>query len=418
MKYRYRVLVFLFVASVITYVDRICISAGGVAIQKDLGLSLEQWGWALSAFVLSYGIFEIPTGAMGDRVGPRKTLTRIVTWWSVFTALTGAVQGFKSLLLVRFLFGIGEAGAFPNFSATISRWFPTRERARAQSIVWMGSRIGGAVSPLIVIPLQQHFGWRVSFYVFGVIGLAWAVAWYFWFRDRPAEQKGITQEEVAEIGVHAGSSHAAIPWRKLFSNANIWWLMLMYHANAWCGFFYLSWMHTFLSKGRDFSPGDLIMLSWLPFLFGGVANVIGGFTSDFLVRKIGLKWGRRIQGVGGLAMATLFLLLVVFTQDKVLTIVFLALAYGFSDFALPVAWAVCLDIGNKDAGVVSGSMNMAAQVGSFFTTAMFPYVVNWYGSYNAPLVFISALSLVATLSWFWIDASRPLDMGEEAVERA
>lgn len=409
MKFRYSVLGFLFLASIITYVDRICISVAGKTIQEELGLTLEQWGWVLGAFVLSYGLFEVPAGAMGDRLGPRRVLTRIVAWWSVFTALTGAVQGFKQLVVVRFLFGMGEAGAFPNFSAAIARWFPSHERARAQSIVWMASRVGGAVAPLIVIPLQQAFGWRTSFYIFGGIGLAWAALWFLWFRDYPAEKKGVPARELEEIG--AGGTrgeHAATPWRRLFAQPNLWWIMLMYHANAWCGFFYLTWMHTFLANGRHFTPADLLSFSWLPFVFGGLANLAGGFTSDALVKRIGLRWGRRLLGFGGLGLAAVFLILTVFTTDKFLTILWLALAYGCSDFALPVAWAVCLDVGEKHAGVVTGAMNMAGQLGSFLTTVLFGYIVVAFGTYNAPLIPIAVMSLVGALAWLKIDATRPL----------
>ncbi|AHF91463.1 MFS transporter [Opitutaceae bacterium TAV5] len=414
MKYRYRVLGFLFFASVITYVDRVCISVAGHTIQEDLGLSLEQWGWVLGAFVLSYGLFEVPAGAMGDRIGPRRVLTRIVGWWSVFTALTGMAQGFRQLVVVRFLFGMGEAGAFPNFSATIARWFPVHERARAQSVVWMGSRVGGAVAPVLVIPLQQAFGWRTSFYVFGAVGLVWAVVWCVWFRDKPSEKRGVTPEEVREIegaAVDSGAAahvRAGTPWKQLFGKANLWWIMLMYHANAWCGFFYLTWMHIFLAKGRGFTPGELVALSWMPFVFGAVANLAGGFASDLLVKRIGLKWGRRLLGFGGLGMATVFLTLTIFTEGKLLTVVYLALAYGCSDFALPVAWAVCLDVGAKNAGVVTGAMNMAGQAGSFLTTVLFGYIVVAFGSYNAPLVPIALMSLVGTLAWLRIDPTKPL----------
>lgn len=414
MKYRYRVLGFLFFASLITYVDRVCISVAGPVMQADLGLSLEQWGWVLGAFVLSYGLFEIPAGAMGDRIGPRRVLTRIVAWWSVFTALTGVVQGFRQLVIVRFLFGMGEAGAFPNFSATIARWFPLHERARAQSIVWMASRLGGAISPVLVIPMQHAFGWRVTFYIFGAIGLIWAVAWYFWFRDRPREKAGVTPQEITDIevgtdGLASSHSTAGTPWRQLFSKPNLWWIMLMYHSNAWCGFFYLTWMHIFLAKGRGFTSGDLVALSWLPFIFGAAANLLGGFTSDWLVKRIGLKWGRRSLGFGGLGLATIFLTATIFTEAKVPTILFLALAYGASDFALPIAWAVCLDVGHKHAGVVTGSMNMAAQAGSFLTTVLFGYIVVWSGgNYNAPLIPIAIMSLIGTLAWLMIDPTKPL----------
>jgi predicted MFS family arabinose efflux permease len=199
------------------------------------------------------------------------------------------------------------------------------------------------------------------------------------------------------------------PWKELFSKANLWWIMLMYHSNAWCGFFYLTWMHTFLANGRGFSAGDLLKFSWLPFVFGAAANLLGGFTSDLLVKRIGLKWGRRLLGFGGLGFATVFLAAACFTQDKVLTILFLALAYGASDFALPVAWAVCLDVGHQHAGVVTGSMNMAAQAGSFLTTVLFGYIVVWTGgNYNAPLIPIAVMSLVGTLCWLMIDATKPL----------
>lgn len=409
MKYRYRVLGFIFFASVITYVDRICISIAGKSIQEDLGLSLEQWGWVMSIFVVSYGLFEIPSGALGDRIGPRRVLTRIVAWWSAFTALTGLAQGFKSLLVIRFLFGMGEAGAFPNFSAAIARWFPTTERARAQSVVWMASRIGGAVAPLLVIPLQQAYGWRVSFFVFGAVGALWAGLWFWWFRDRPAEKTGIDSREIAEIeGGSSRGPYIRTSWRLLFRQGNLWWIMLMYHANAWCGFFYLTWMHIFLISGRGYTPQNLIALSWLPFVVGALANLCGGALSDALVRKIGLKWGRRWLGFGGLGMATVFLTATIFTEGKLLTVIWLALAYGCSDFALPVAWAVCMDVGKKNVGVVTAAMNTAGQLGSFLTTVLFGYIVVAFGSYNAPLVPIALMSAVGALAWLRIDASRPL----------
>ena len=409
MKYRHRVLGFLWCLSIITFVDRVCISVAGKTIQEDLGLSLKQWGWVLGAFVLSYGIFEIPSGALGDRFGPRLTLTRIVTWWSLFTGLTGLVRSFWQLLVVRFLFGVGEAGAFPNSSVAIARWFPVVERARAQGIVWMGSRIGGALSPLLVIPIQQAYGWRMSFYVFGAVGLVWAGLWFWWFRDHPAARRGITPEELQEINATpAGTKHTPLPWRRVLAQPNLWWIMLMYHANAWCGFFFLTWLHTFLQNGRGYTADNLITYSWLPFALGAVANVAGGIASDALVKRIGLKWGRRLIGTSAYAVTTVMIVATIYTDDKFLTILFLALGYSISDFALPVAWAVCLDVGQEHAGAVTGAMNMAGQIGSFLTTVLFGYLVSAFGTYNAPLVPIAIMSVVASLAWLKIDASKPL----------
>lgn len=408
MKIRYRVLGLLVVASIITYVDRICISILGTSIQEDLGLTLEQWGWVLGAFVVSYGALEIPVGAMCDRVGPRRVLTRIVVWWSVFTALTELAKGFRQLVVIRFLFGAGEEGAFPSFSAAIMRWFPPAERARAQSAVWMASRLGGAIAPLLVIPIQQAYGWRVSFIAFGAVGLIWAAVWYLWFRDDPAELRGITERELGEIAPEASSTsrHAAKFEWSVFGKPTLWWLMAMYHANAWCGFFYLSWMHTFLVRGRGFTPNELLALSWLPFVLGAGANLVGGWTSDALVRRHGLRFGRRAVGFCGLAAATVFLTLAIFTEHKVWTVVWLALAYGSSDLALPVAWAVCLDVGGKHTGTVTAAMNTAGQLGAFCTTVSFGYLVGAFGSYNAPLLPIAVMSAFGAMAWLQIDATK------------
>lgn len=407
MKYRYRVLAACFFLAIITYVDRVCISVAGNEIKDDLGLSLEQWGWVLGAFVLSYGLFEMPAGAMGDRLGPRKVLTRIVVWWSIFTGLTGLAQGFKQLVLVRFLFGAGEAGAYPNMSVVISRWFPSGERARAQSVVWMASRLGGALAPVLVIPIQQAYGWRASFFIFGVIGMVWAVTWFWWFRDDPRKKAGVTEAELQEIDEgRTASDPAPTPWRHLFAQPNMWWIMLMYHANAWCGFFYLTWLHIFLSKGRGFNAQELIAYSWMPFVVGAGANLVGGFAGDALVRRVGIKWGRRLVGCCALSAAAVFLTATIFVENKVLAVALLALAYGCSDFAMPAAWAVCLDVGHRHAGVVTGAMNMAGQIGSFLTTVLFGYIVVAFDSYNAPLVPIAFMSVVGALAWLKIDPTR------------
>src|SRR5688572_9272486 len=301
MKYRHRVLGMLFLLSIITYVDRVCISVAGPRMMKDLDIAPERWGWVVGAFAIAYAAFEIPTGSMGDRLGPRRVLTRIVIWWSAFTSLTGAVSNYYLLLVVRFLFGAGEAGAYPNASATISRWFPVVERARAHGIVWMASRVGGAISPLLVLPIQIAYGWRASFFVFGILGVVWAIVWYIWFRDHPSEKAAVTAEEIEEIDTGTSPAiHRGLPWGQALRSPNLWWIMFMYHTYCWGSFFYLSWLHTFLAKGRGFDDGDLARLSWLPFAFGGTANLLGGIVSDRLVKRIGLKWGRRSVGLAGL----------------------------------------------------------------------------------------------------------------------
>lgn len=421
-KYRHRVLGFLFLLSVITYIDRVCISVAGKTIQEDMGIAPEKWGWILGAFAISYAAFEIPSGSMGDRIGPRKVLTRIVIWWSAFTSLTGVVRSFPALLGVRFLFGAGEAGAYPNSSAAISRWFPFVERARAHGLVWMASRVGGAISPLLVVPIQAAYGWRTSFIVFGVMGVAWAAAWYWWFRDHPSEKAGVTASEIEEIGTGAKpEAHAGLPWGQALRSPNLWWIMLMYHTYCWGSFFYLSWLHTFLENGRGFSKADLVAYSWLPFVFGGTANMLGGITSDYMVKRVGLKWGRRLCGLIGLGASAIFLLATTLTQDKVASVLLLALGYAGSDFMLPVAWAVCLDVGRKYAGAVTGAMNTAGQIGSFATSVTFGYLVSYFGSYDAPLIPMGILTGISALLWLKIDPTHQLvkePVAEDPLQKA
>lgn len=286
MKKRHIVLVLLSSLSVILFLDRICISVAGPRMQDELGIPPERWGWILGAFVLAYGLFEIPTGAMGDRGGQRGVVTRIVLWWSAFTCLTGVVSGFVPLLVVRFLFGAGEAGAYPNSSGSIARWFPPVERARAQGWVLGAGRLGGALTPLIVVPIQAALGWRASFWIFGAMGAVWAVAWRRIYRDRPAEHPGITAAELAEIGDgHAAPLHASIPWGLLVRSRQLWLIVAMYSFYAWGPWFYFSWLHTYLVKGRGFSEAEMGALSSLPFILGALANLAGGWLSDRMAAR-------------------------------------------------------------------------------------------------------------------------------------
>jgi ACS family glucarate transporter-like MFS transporter len=202
LKYRYRVGALLFLLAAITFLDRVCISVAGPRIQEHLHTRPQQWGWVVGVFAMAYAVFEIPGGWMGDQFGPRITVTRIVLWWSAFTALTGAVSSYPLLLLTRFSFGAGEAGANPNAAASIASWFPASERGRAFGVLAMAMQTGGALSPLIVVPIQIRYGWRASFYVFALVGVVWAAVWFIWFRDTPKEKRGDCTE--VEQDVSAG----------------------------------------------------------------------------------------------------------------------------------------------------------------------------------------------------------------------
>jgi MFS family permease len=369
----------------------------------------------VGVFAIAYAAFEIPSGSMGDRIGPRKVLTRIVLWWSAFTTLTGLAWSYLVLLPVRFLFGAGEAGAYPNSSSSIAKWFPTVERARAHGLVWMASRVGGAVTPFLVIPIQKAYGWRASFFVFGFLGVIWAVVWYKWYRDTPAEKPGVTREELAEIGPPLAKSHHGLPWGIALRKGNLWAIMFMYLTYCYGSFFFLSWLHTYLVKGRGFTE-QALLLSTIPFILGALANMTGGFVSDFMVKKWGLRWGRRSVAMIGLGSAAAFTVLTILTEHQYLALLFLGLSYAGSDFMLPTAWAVCLDVGKKYAGAVTGAMNTAGQIGSTISSVLFGYFVGMAGAwgfqareqYNFPLIPMTVMLTISALLWLKIDPTEQL----------
>ena len=268
MRFRHRVLGLLILLFAITYIDRVCISVAGPRMQEDLGIDPVGWGWVTAMFTLSYCLFEIPTGALGDRIGPRRVLTRIVLWWSAFTALTGAVSNYPLLLLTRFCFGAGEAGAFPNASIVVSRWFPPRQRASISGVILMASQIGGALAPLLIVPIQMRYGWRASFFVFGAVGAVWAAAWYAGFVTRRAEmprhQPGRARETRPSSGARAG-----FPWRIAAAIGDVLALLGMAFCYIYVYTFFQTWFHTFLVRGRGFCEGGLL-LSALPYVVAAV----------------------------------------------------------------------------------------------------------------------------------------------------
>ena len=391
----------------ITYLDRVCISVAGPRIQDALHIGPFQWGWVIGAFTISYAVFEIPTGALGDRIGPRKVLTRIVLWWSVFTSVTGLVMGFYPLLLTRFLFGAGEAGAFPNASVAVSRWFPMRERGRAMGVMLMASQLGGAAAPLLVVPIQMHYGWRASFYVFGLVGVAWSAVWWWWFRDSPREKKGVTEAEIEETaGLVTGARHG-LPWKIALRSMNFWAVVTVAFCYVYTFNFFQSWFHTYLVRAQAYSEDDLLM-SCLPFLVAAAANLSGGLVSQSLVRRYGLKWGRRAIGLAGMAVAAPCLVAVMFVHQWLWALLLLSVAYGGITFQQPIVFAACLDIGGEYAGEVVGAMNTSAQVGSLTSSLAFGYLVSRFGNYSLPFIPMAALSVLGFFLWLKVDASEAL----------
>src|SRR5579863_8196105 len=180
----------------ITYMDRVNISSAVPVIQKELGFSMVTVGWILSSFRWGYALFQIPGGWLGDRIGPRKALALIVTWWSIFTSATALAWNATSMVVIRFLFGVGESGAFPIATRSLSRWMLPSERGFAQGITHAGSRLGAALTPPLVVLLIVNYGWRSAFFIFGVFGIAWAAIWFAWYRDTPEQHASVNEAEL------------------------------------------------------------------------------------------------------------------------------------------------------------------------------------------------------------------------------
>jgi ACS family glucarate transporter-like MFS transporter len=417
MKYQHRVLGMLSLLSIITYVDRVCIAVAGPRMQDSLHISPQAWGWVTSVFFLAYSAFEIPTGALGDRIGPRRVLTRIVLWWSAFTSLTGTVTSYPLLLLVRFCFGMGEAGAYPNASAVIARWMPPLHRARAWGIVWMTSQIGAAISPLLVVPIQVRYGWQASFFVFGFLGVIWSAVWYVWFRDSPTEMKGISAIELQEIGAEPPVRHGGLPWGQALRNGELWRIAAIGACYVYTLGFFQGWLQTYLVRGHGYTEAALV-LSSLPYVVGACANGIGGLASDWLVRRFGLRTGRRALGVFGLGSAATFMAATIVTTSGGWALVFLSLAYAGILVQQPNLCAVCLDTGRKHAGAVFGFMNTAANAASAVSSIAFGYQVAYFGNYNAPFVPMVAALCVGTWLWLKVDPTNELFEDDRALPSA
>lgn len=457
---RYLVLVLLCALACLTYLDRICIMRVQGDIERDLkfdqlsardeqalaakGLAhnldaraklsqdraTERMSWVFSAFVLGYVVFGLPGGWLADRFRPRAIILLIVLWWSLFTALTGGVTALVSLafrrpepwmflgamVLVRFLFGLGEAGAYPNIARALGRWFPFRERGAAQGAIWLSSRFGGAVAPTVIGSLVVVAGgWQRAFWVLGAMGLVWAVLFFLWFRDRPEEKASANQAECALIragaaeegSIYQDEAPAQVPWARLFFSPNLLWLYVASFTAAFSWFFYVTFLPKYLKEQFHVDYAHSEIMTGLPLLVGGVACLAGGRLSDVLIRATGSKrWGRSLQGAIGLGVAACCALAISRTDSAWTAILIICIASAFQDLALPAIWSASVDIGGRCAGTVGGCMNSVGAIGAMLSPLVAAKVAilwNW----KAVFVVFAASYFLGALAWLRVDASRP-----------
>jgi MFS family permease len=406
---RYTMLAFALGTMALAYIDRVAISLSSSSIQRDLGLTPSQMGFAFSAFTLSYALFEVPSGWLADRFGSRRMMTRIVVWWSAWTAATAAARGFTSLIGIRFLFGMGEAGVLPTLASAFRRWLPERERGRAFGLTVAAGALGSAIAQPIVGAMLGRFSWRESFVAFGLLGGAWALAWYAWMRDDPREHRGVSAAEVAEIGPPAHEPHTAVPWGRFLRSRNLIVICAMYFCAIYGWYFFMTWLPQYLENARGFSLAQTSWLAALPWLAIAAGCFFGGLVSDALVRRRGLRFGLRAPGIAGLPIAALMILGAIATPSAKIATAFLTAAAGFAALGIASAWSTCLAIGGRHGGVVSGAMNMFGNLGGATSPVVFGYCIEQLGSWNIPLASVAALYFVSGLMWWAVDPEVPLE---------
>lgn len=408
---RYGVVAFGATLAILSYVARVCISQASPLIAHDLSLDKAQVGTMFSIFLISYALFEIPGAWYGDWVGPRRGLLRIVTAWSAFTALTGAAWSFASMVAIRFLFGIGEAGCFPMITKSFATWLPKSERTWAQGILWTSARWAGAFTPLLVVWSLRYMSWRWSFVLFGSVGWIWAVLFYLWYRDNPREHPGVNAGEralLATAEVHS-RSHANVPWGKLLRSRSVLLLSLQYFFVSFSWYFYLTWLPTYLEEYHKLTPVKTAQYAVLPLLFCGFGSLFCGFASKRLSRWIGVQRMRKVMACTGFACAGTFLALATRMPDVKWTMVMMAAACFFNDQVVPNSWASCMDIGGKYSSSVAGTMNLMGNLAGAASSSIGGFILlrtanNW----NLFIEILAAVYFLGIFCWPFIDSSQPV----------
>ena len=395
---RYLVLLGLFVLSLITYIDRVCISSAQGAVAGDLNLSGQQMGAVFGSFALGYALAQVPSGWLADRIGPRLALALVVIVWSFFTGLTGAVQSLGAMLAVRFLFGVGEAGAFPGSARAVFNWMSVGERGRANGILFSGSRIGAALSFPLLAWMLANYGWRRSFVFLGVAGVVWAVVWLVWFRDHPEKSDSPAKPDVD----HAEQSFGAV-----FRSPAMMLAMFQYFAGNFTFFICLSWMLPYLKDRFSLSDAAAARYAMMPLLFGATAQWVAGFAVDRLHASSWRAWSRRVPAISGFILAVAGMIALTIAGSPAAAATCFALAAFGADLTISPSWTFCQDIGGRNSGAVSGSMNMVGNFGSFASSIAFPWLIALTGSADAYFLLAALLNVAAIVCWLWM---RPVSL--------
>ena len=409
-KTRWVVLFLISLMYLICYMDRSNISVAQPEIAKQFGLDKGAMGLVLAAFTWAYALGQVPAGWFGDRFGPKRVLTVIMTVWSATAVMTGSAFGFGSLFGARFLLGLGEAGAFPVASRGMQLWFPKVERGRIQGTTHFFSRFAVAITPFIAGSILLAFGWRAIFYIFGSLGVLWAIAFNLFYRNLPEEHRGVNGSELARIrGVNKDGSikppavtKLATPWRLILLSPNMWFIAFGYFCFFFGTNFYLTWYPTYLREHLHMSIRSLGIWGSVPLLAGMAGDVVGGSLSDLIFRTTGnAKLGRRVVAAPGFLLAGVFVIPAALTPNTFTSILCLAASFFFLEWVIGPAWAVPMDVGGQFSGTVTGVMNMVGALGGALTAVVYGSLFN-RGLWVAPFVVSAGVMLAGALIWIFL----------------
>jgi len=412
MQKRFLLVTATFLLSLLLYVDRVCISTAKQPIMDDLGLTDTQFGWVLSAFAFGYALMQAPSGAMADKYGPRIVLTSVVAAWSLFTGLTAVAWNYVSMLAARFLFGAGEAGAFPSIARAVYSWIPVQERGLTKAVNFSATRVGAAATMPVLPAMIESLGWQASFLVLMAIGFGWAVIWWFWFKDVPEQHPTISDEEREYILANrqqakpGDAAAGSIGMGALMGSGSMWLMMVQYFASNFTFFFTLSWLFPYIKETYDIAFTEAGFYAMAPLLGGAVGNIFSGWLVDRLYASGMTVWSRRLPAMAGFALSAVGLVMSVGQAEVTGAIVWLTIAIFGADMILSPSWSFCIDIGGSNAGVVSGTMNMAGNLGSAIVAIAFPYLLEWTGGPQTFFYIGAALNALAVVLWMAADPKR------------
>ncbi|MBI3355373.1 MAG: MFS transporter [Nitrospirae bacterium] len=413
---RWLILGLLFAISVVTYIDRVNISVTARQMMPALGLTDQQMGLVFSAFIIGYALFQIPGGWLGDRWGTRIVLTIALLWWSCFTALTamaatsslaGPLGIVGVLALVRFLLGIGEAVALPNFNRAVTDWLPAHERGLGIGVAIGGIGLGSAVTPPMTAWIMVNYGWQTAFYLSAALGIGLAAVWWLLARDRPADHPWVHQQSTAASIGDTSTGSPSIPWTALRRTPTVWWLVFSYGCLGYVAYVYMSWFYLYLVNVRGFGILRGGFFAAAPFLAILVSCPLGGWATDRLALHRGITQGRKLVGMTGMALAAGSIALGALVESPYLAIASLSLGAGWLYVTVGAYWSSTSDLSKPHAGSLSGLINMGANIGGAISPTLTPWIAQQWG-WPASLGTAASIALIGGIMWIWIDPGKGL----------